>query len=70
MKPRTPKSDTEKIRDFQRKLYLKAKQEKEFQFYVLYDKIREPRFLREAYRRVKANRGNYILWGFPPSKTE
>ena len=58
MKPRTPKSDTEKIRDFQRKLYLKAKQEKEFRFYVLYDKIREPRFLKEAYRRVKANHGS------------
>jgi RNA-directed DNA polymerase len=58
MEPRTPKSDTERIRDFQRKLYLKAKQEKEFQFYVLYDKVREPRFLREAYRRVKANNGN------------
>lgn len=58
MKPRTPKSDTERIRDFQRKLYLKAKQEKEFRFYVLYDKIREPRFLKEAYRRVKAKNGS------------
>jgi RNA-directed DNA polymerase len=58
MKPRTPKSDTERIRDFQRKLYLKAKQEKEFRFYVLYDKIREPRFLKEAYKRVKANNGS------------
>jgi len=58
MKPRTPRSDTERIRDFQRKLYLKAKQEKEFRFYVLYDKIREPRFLIEAYKRVKANNGS------------
>ncbi|MCM1567279.1 MAG: group II intron reverse transcriptase/maturase [Candidatus Dehalobacter alkaniphilus] len=58
MNPRTPKSDTEKIRDFQRKLYLKAKQEKEFRFYVLYEKIREPRFLKEAYRRVKVNNGS------------
>lgn len=58
MKPRSPKSDEERIRDFQRKLYLKAKQEKDFRFYVLYDKIREPRFLKEAYKRVKANAGS------------
>lgn len=58
MKQSEPKSETEKIRDFQRKLYLKAKQEKEFRFYVLYDKIRELRFLREAYKRVKANAGS------------
>jgi RNA-directed DNA polymerase len=58
MEPKSLKSDTERIRDFQRKLYLKAKQEKEFRFYVLYDKVRDIRFLREAYQRVKANRGN------------
>jgi len=51
-------NDGEKIRDFQRKLYRKAKQEKGFRFYVLYDKVRSMRFLREAYRRVKENRGN------------
>jgi RNA-directed DNA polymerase len=56
-KPKAQKSDTEKIRDFQRKLYLKAKQEKEFRFYVLYDKVRDIGFLREAYRRVKENKG-------------
>jgi len=49
--------DREKIRDFQRKLYRKAKQEPEFRFYVLYDKVRSMRFLREAYRRVKAKGG-------------
>lgn len=57
-RPKSRKSDEEKIRDFQRKLYLKAKQEKEFRFYVLYDKVRMMRFLREAYKRVKANRGS------------
>lgn len=56
-KPKSEKNETERIRDFQRKLYLKAKQEKEFRFYVLYDKIRDKRFLREAYRRVKENNG-------------
>jgi len=53
----TQKSDGEKIRDFQRKIYLKAKQEKGFRFYVLYDKIRSMRFMKEAYKRVKANKG-------------
>lgn len=50
-------TDDERVRDFQRKLYRKAKQEPDFRFYVLYDKIGHLHFLREAYRRVKANRG-------------
>jgi len=50
-------SDEEKVLDLQRKLYLKAKQERSFKFYVLFDKIYSWRFLKEAYRRVKANRG-------------
>lgn len=50
-------TDDERVRDFQRKLYRKAKQEPEFKFYVLYDKIGHIHVLREAYRRVKANRG-------------
>lgn len=57
-KPECHKTDTERVRDFQRKLYRKAKQEKDFRFYVLYDKVCSMRFLREAYRRVKANNGN------------
>jgi retron-type reverse transcriptase len=47
-----------RVRTFQRKLYLKAKQEKQFSFYVLYDKICLPHVMREAYRRVKANKGS------------
>ena len=56
-KHKSQMSDFERIRDFQRKLYLKAKQDKTFRFYVLYDKIRILRFLKEAYKRVKANKG-------------
>ena len=51
------KTGRDKVRDFQRKLYRKAKQEPEFRFYCLYDKVRNIRFLAEAYRRVKANQG-------------
>jgi len=51
-------SDKERVRDFQHKLYQKAKQEEMFRFYVLYDKVRLPHFLRESYKRCKANRGS------------
>jgi RNA-directed DNA polymerase len=54
---RSEMTDDERVRDFQRKLYRKAKQEPEFRFYVLYDKIGHLHFLREAYRRVRARRG-------------
>ena len=55
---RSQMSDQERVRDFQRKLYQKAKREPDFRFYVLYDKIGLNHFLREAYRRVKANGGS------------
>lgn len=54
---RSEMSDTERVQDFQRKLYRKAKQEKDFRFYVLYDKVRLKHFLTESYRRVRANGG-------------
>ena len=57
-KKRSEMSDKERVQDFQRKLYRKAKQEKELRFWILYDKVRLRHFLREAYRRVKANGGS------------
>jgi RNA-directed DNA polymerase len=45
------------IRELQRKLYRKAKQEKEYRFYLLYDKVYRPDILNHAYRLVKANKG-------------
>jgi RNA-directed DNA polymerase len=50
-------SDEEQVRDFQRKIYQKAKQEPDFRFYVLYDKVRAMSFLREGYKEVKRNGG-------------
>jgi RNA-directed DNA polymerase len=47
----------EKIRNLQRKLYLKAKAEPEFRFYMLYDKIWREDILGHAYALAKANKG-------------
>jgi len=47
----------EKVRGLQRKLYQKAKQEKGYRFYLLYDKVYRMDILSHAYRLVKANQG-------------
>jgi len=47
-----------KIRNLQRKLYYKAKQEEGFRFYALYDKIYRQDILEHAYRLVHANGGS------------
>lgn len=51
-------SSSERVQEYQRKLYLKAKQEKDFRFYILYDKIFLHYILAEAWERVKANGGS------------
>ncbi len=47
----------EKIRELQRRLYRKAKQEREYRFYLLYDKVYRRDILSHAYRLVRANKG-------------
>ena len=49
--------DAERVEALQGKLYQKAKQEKEFKFYILYDKMFIPYMLKEAWKQVKANGG-------------
>lgn len=48
----------ENIRTLQRKLYLKAKQERSYRFYALYDKIYRQDILNHAYKLVRSNKGS------------
>lgn len=56
-KKRKEMSSAERVQLLQRRLTLKAKQEKNFGFYILYDKIFLPYILEEAWKRVKENHG-------------
>ena len=47
----------DKIRSLQRKLYLKAKAESDYRFYLLYDKIYREDILRHAYELMRSNKG-------------
>lgn len=51
------RNGTLKVRQLQRSLYRKSKQDKEVRFYSLYDKVYREDVLWEAWRQVKANKG-------------
>jgi RNA-directed DNA polymerase len=51
------RNGADKVRNLQRALYRKSKQEKEARFYSLYDKVWRTDVLWEAWRQVKANHG-------------
>lgn len=48
----------EKIKNLQSKLYRKAKQEPDYRFYLLYDKVYRPDILEHAYRLCRSNGGS------------
>jgi group II intron reverse transcriptase/maturase len=50
--------DAERVLTLQEKLCQKAKQEREYKFYVLYDKMFIPYMLREAWKSVRSNQGS------------
>lgn len=52
-KKRKDMSSAERVQLYQRKLYQKAKQERSFRFYVLYDKILLDYVLTESWQRVR-----------------
>jgi group II intron reverse transcriptase/maturase len=57
-KRRRDMTSAERVGVLREGLYRKAKQEPGFKFYILYDKMFIPYMLREAYARVKANKGS------------
>lgn len=57
-KKRRDMMSRERVRLLQLKLYQKAKQEKDYRFYVLYDKVFQDYVLEEAYKRAKLKNGS------------
>ena len=53
----TARNGTSKVSQLQRILYLKSKQEVNYRFYSLYDKVWRIDVLQEAWKQVKANKG-------------
>lgn len=62
--------DAERVSILQEKLYQKAKQERGYKFYVLYDKMFIPYMLREAWKSVKSNDGSPGVDGMTIEKAE
>lgn len=56
--PKQEMEPAERVKLLQEKLYCKAKQQRDYRFYVLYDKVFVHYVLTEAYYRVRANGGS------------
>jgi len=69
-KRRSEIPDAERVSILQEKLYQKAKQERGYVFYVLYDKMFIPYMLREAWKSVKSNDGAPGVDGITIKKVE
>ncbi len=57
-KKRKDMTSQERVRLLQLKLYLKAKQESDYKFYILYDKLFHVHILEEGYKRSKSKNGS------------
>jgi group II intron reverse transcriptase/maturase len=62
--------DEERVKTLQSKLYQKAKQERGYKFYVLYDKMFLGYMLREAWKQVRSNAGKPGVDGVSISEVE
>lgn len=69
-KRRSEMTDAERVIILRGKLYQKAKQEKGYKFYVLYDKLFLPYMLRQAWDQVKSNGGSAGIDGLSVSDIE
>ncbi len=56
--PKREMKPVERVKLLQQKLYCKAKQQRDYKFYILYDKVFLPYVLLAAYYRVRANGGS------------
>ena len=63
-------SDAERVLSLQSKLYQKAKQDKGYNFYVLYDKVYQKHMMMVAWKAVKANQGSPGIDGISISDIE
>jgi len=65
----TSQDSKERVSEFQRMLYRKAKQDPVCRFYSLYDKVYRSDVLQRAYELVKRNKGKHFPYVEPSEKS-